>query len=702
MNLQRHLPFLGDVLNCFYLAFVKGLLTALVLMTTVIFLTQTASAKEEELEQGGINHPGEVTRGELLFKNQHDYSAAPLMHTEVNMEISGLIARIKVKQFFSNPFDEWKEGVYVFPLPETAAVDRMKMYIGDRVIEGQIQERQQAKRTYEAAKAKGQRASLVEQERPNLFTNSVANIAPKETIVVEIEFQQQVTFDSNQFSLRFPTAITPRYIPGNVEIESFSGTGWGKNTEQVNDAARITPHVVLPGDAKRNPLSINIDLDAGIALTSITSTYHDIKLNKLKDTHFKVDLGSKEIPSDRDFELVWQAEAKDTPQAALFNHRTKEGNYSMLMLMPPQERKTNKLDRELTFVIDTSGSMSGTSIRQAKKALLLAVSELEQNDFFNVIEFNSHSNKLFSQPVQATSANISKAEYFINGLHATGGTEMASALNMAFDQNSSTAPIKQIVFLTDGSVGNENFLFNIIKKRLNDYRLFTIGIGSAPNSHFMKRAAKFGRGTHTYIGNISEVQEKMATLFNKLEKAMLADIEIDWQGNSVEAWPNKIPDLYSGEPLIVVAKHENEINNIKISGKLSGSTWNASLKLQGGQNNESVPLLWARHKIENLMDNYRTSLERDTLKQEITDTALKYHLVSKFTSLIAVDVTPARPLEEELDSQAMPVNLPHGQQHQKIFGSMPQGGLPIYFQILIGSLCLLLSLFRKKALRHYA
>lgn len=702
MNLQRHLPFLGDVLNCFYLAFVKGLLTALVLMTTVIFLTQTASAKEEELEQGGINHPGEVTRGELLFKNQHEYSAAPLMHTEVNMEISGLIARVKVKQFFSNPFDEWKEGVYVFPLPETAAVDRMKMYIGDRVIEGQIQERQQAKRTYEAAKAKGQRASLVEQERPNLFTNSVANIAPKETIVVEIEFQQQVTFDNNTFSLRFPTAITPRYIPGNVEIESFSGNGWGKNTDQVSDAARITPHVILPGDAKRNPLSINIDLNAGIALTSITSTYHDIKLNKLKDTHFKVDLGSKEIPSDRDFELVWQAEAKDTPQAALFNHRTEDSNYSMLMLMPPQERKKNKLDRELTFVIDTSGSMSGTSIRQAKKALLLAVSELEQNDFFNVIEFNSHSNKLFSQPVQATSANISKAEYFINGLHATGGTEMASALNMAFEQNPSTAPIKQIVFLTDGSVGNEDYLFNIIKKRLDDYRLFTVGIGSAPNSHFMKRAAKFGRGTHTYIGNISEVQEKMATLFNKLEKAMLADIEIDWQGNSVESWPNKIPDLYSGEPLIVVAKHENEINNIKINGKLSGSTWNASLKLQGGQNNESVPVLWARHKIENLMDNYRTSLERDALKQEITDTALKYHLVSKFTSLVAVDVTPARPLEEGLDSQAMPVNLPHGQQHQKIFGSMPQGGLPIYFQILIGSLCLLLSLFRKKALGHYA
>lgn len=702
MNLQRHLPFLGDVISCFYVALIKGVFTALVLMTTVVLLTQTASAKEEELEQGSINHPGEVTRGELLFKNQHDYSTAPLMHTEVNMEVTGLIARVKVKQFFNNPFDEWKEGIYVFPLPDDAAVDHMRMHVGERIIEGQIKEKQEAKRTYEAAKANGQRASLVEQERPNLFTNSVANIAPQETIIVEIEYQQSVTFDTNKFSLRFPTTITPRFIPGNIEIEGFTGTGWGKNTDEVEDAARITPPVVAPGDAKRNPLVINIDLDAGIPLTSITSPYHDIKLDKRNNAHFEVALTEKEIPSDRDFELVWQAEEKDMPQAALFNHRKADANYSLLMLMPPQERQENKLSRELTFVIDTSGSMSGTSIKQAKQALSLAVSELGANDFFNVIEFNSQPNKLFEQPIQATPSNISRAQHYITALYATGGTQMASALNMAFDQNTTNAPIKQIVFLTDGAVGNEDALFTIIKHRLNDYRLFTVGIGSAPNSHFMRRAAKFGRGTHTYIGNLAEVQEKMATLFNKLEKAMLADINIDWQGADVETWPTKVPDLYAGEPLMIVAKHEQEIGNINISGKLSNKEWNASLKLQGGQNNEGVPVLWAKQKIESLMDTYRTSSERESIKQQVISTALQYHLVSKFTSLIAVDVTPAKPLEENLDSQAMPVNLPHGQQHQKIFGPMPQGGLAFGFQLFIGGLCLLLSLFRNKALRYFA
>jgi len=301
-----------------------------------------------------------------------------------------------------------------------------------------------------------------------------------------------------------------------------------------------------------------------------------------------------------------------------------------------------------------------------------------------------------------------QAHMYVDSLEAQGGTEMAPALRAALlKQGSKPAEnnydgkdydVRQVIFLTDGSIGNEIALFNIIQSHLGDSRLFTIGIGSAPNSHFMNRAAKFGRGTHTYIGNVSEIQSKMETLFSKLESPVLTNIHIQWPENCiVESWPQNIPDLYLGEPLLISTKSDSLPESLIINGEIAGETWSASLNLKGGQKDSGIPTIWARKKITALMDQMRQNQntegdEVEGLRNNIVETALKHHLVSKYTSLIAVDVTPARTREALLKSHALSVKLPAGWDHKKVFGHMPATATNATFAFLSGLIMLFTAL----------
>ena len=377
---------------------------------------------------------------------------------------------------------------------------------------------------------------------------------------------------------------------------------------------------------------------------------------------------------------------------------------------------SNLLNKVSIFVIDTSGSMSGPSIVQAKQALNLALTHLKPGDRFNIIQFNSYTDKLFHFPQAVSHHALRQAHQYVDNLEAQGGTEMAPALRAALlkkgnNVNDRNYHVRQVIFLTDGSIGNEDALFNIIQSQLGDSRLFTIGIGSAPNSHFMNRAAKFGRGTHTYIGNVSEVQTKMETLFNKLESPVLTNIHIQWPEDCtkrncvIESWPQNIPDLYLGEPLLLSTKSDALPESLTITGDISGSAWSASLKLNGGQKDSGIPVIWARKKIAALMDQMRQSKQRksqevDVLRNTIVETALKHHLVSKYTSLIAVDVTPARIKEALLKSHAMPINLPTGWDHKKVFGHLPATATNAPFALLSGLLMIFTALFLCLTRKH--
>lgn len=644
--------------------------------------------------------PGQLKRGSLLLRLASGGVArqAPLLRTDVTMQVSGMLARVSVRQRFRNPGTGWVEGTYVFPLPERAAVDRLRLRIGERLIEGEIRERGEARRVYQAARREGKKATLLRQERPNIFTTAVANIAPGETVVVEIEYQQTIAYSQGQFRLRFPLVVAPRYIPGNPlegsEVTAFQGSGWASNTREVPDAGRITPPVVDPSEVRINPVSIDIHLDPGMPLSRLESVYHAITREKDRQGIYHLALRESGVPADRDFELLWVPSTGSAPRAALFNEQYQGDSYALLMMMPPvaSPDAPPRTPRELIFVIDTSGSMHGDSILQARAALKLALERLTPADRFNVIQFNHQTSALFSRAVAATQDNRRRAAAYVDGLVADGGTEMLPALRRALERPVEQGGLRQIVFLTDGSVGNEQALFNLIHRKLGESRLFTVGIGSAPNSFFMTRAAQFGRGTFTYIGKVMEVAEKMAALFSKLEAPRLTDIEIRWPADqAVEMWPPRIPDLYQGEPVLVALKMAGSDLPLTLTGKAAGAPWKQRVTLQGGAARSGVHQLWARRKIADLMDRRARGVAEAEVRRAVLEVALAHRLVSRYTSLVAVERQPSRPQGQDLRHQLVPTNLPQGWSASRVFGRLPQTATAADFNLLLGGLLLTLG-----------
>jgi Ca-activated chloride channel family protein len=619
-----------------------------------------------------------VTEGTLLVRTAETApSAAPMLKTDVDLRVTGPIARATVRQEFANPGQQWAEGVYVFPLPEDAAVDHLRMWVGNRVIEGMIRERAQAKAEYEQAKKDGKRASLVEQERPNIFTTSVANIPPGGTIAIEIEYQQPLRWDDGRYRLRFPMVVGPRYIPG-------------ADTDQVPDASRITPPVIHPSQGPINPVTLRVTLAPGAPLATLDSPYHRIRTTPRTDGTYEVELTGP-VPADRDFELVWEPVAGAAPAAVVFTEGRPDGVYALLMVTPPRAAAQRRTPREVVLVIDNSGSMAGASIQQAKAALQLALARLGPADTFNVIRFNHTTSWLFESPQPATPDNQRAASRWVDALRAEGGTEMLAALQRALAGGESDGRLRQVVFLTDGAVGNEDALFATIRERLGDRRLFTVGIGSAPNSHFMRQAARHGRGTFTYIGSVTEVRETMEALFRKLETPALTDLTLDLPGVAgADVVPQPIPDLYIGEPVVVALRAGTLPARAVLRGRVGDTAWEHDVPVMETSERAGVSVHWAREKIGVLLDARRAAADADVRKAVIA-LALAHHLVSPYTSLVAVDVTPARPADAALGSHAMPTNLPHGWSHEAVFG-LGQGATPATLHAMLGVAALLLAL----------
>ena len=645
---------------------------------------------EEPVSEMGMTLK-DVTQGSLLFKTNEAgrFVPAPILNTDVKISVTGTIARTVLKQEFVNPSkeqDDWAEGIYVFPLPETAAVDHLRMTVGERTIVGEIKERTEAKKVYEQAKQEGKRASLVEQERPNVFTTSVANIAPGDTITVEIEYQESVRYDLGTFSLRFPMVVGPRYIPGTPVIveDQPLGNGWSFNTDRVPDAERITPPVQHPDHGLINPVSLTVDLAAGFPVGKIESPSHEILTITGSDGRQQITLRRDHVPANKDFVLTWKPATGQAPNATVYIQKQGDGTYAYLMVTPPtSEQAVMRIPRETIFVIDTSGSMAGQSIEQARAALLLALNRLTAQDRFNVIEFNSVTHLLFSQPQPVRPDTLRKAVHYVERLHANGGTEILPALKLAFKGAAPSTHLRQVIFLTDGQAGNEDEIFEAIRTELGQGRLFTIGIGSSPNSHFMRKAAGFGRGTFTHIGSTSEVKDQMDAIFHKLERPVLTDLRVEGLDSAAEMFPARIPDLYAGEPVVVAVKASSLPANVTIRGQLGSTPWTTSVSLTNQPARDGLSVNWARRKIESLMDQQRYGREEETIRQAVLDVALAHHVVSKYTSLVAVDKEPVRPTNQQLLAHSMKTNLPEGADYQAIFG-LPKTATSGQLQILFG------------------
>lgn len=664
---------------------------AFVLLSLFFGIYMTSKAVAEPLP--------EVEAGQLLFKNDAGvFSQAIHVDSEAVFTINGMIAKVELTQHFENHSNAWQEGVYVFPLPETAAINYMKMQIGDRVIVGEIKEKNIAKKIYEQAKSEGKKTSLVEQQRPNLFTQKVANIAPGENIAVSIHYLQRVEYNQGMFSLRFPMTLTPRYLPGSPlpanagpeeKVVNFNPLGWSLPTTEVPDADLISPFMTQTAAAK-NTISLKITLNAGLPLATINALYHDVRIAKNKHIH-SIELQNGRAKMDRDFVLQWQPAIGSAPQAAVFKETIDNEDYLLLMLVPPQSalQSTNAyLPRDMIFVIDTSGSMQGSAITQARESLALALARLRPQDNFNVIEFNSSYTSLYHQPQVADSHNIQTAIQWVSRLQADGGTEMSGALRAALMQMEQSARLQQIVFITDGAVGNEAALFQLIHQYLGDARLFTVGIGSAPNSYFMRKAAEFGRGSFTHIGSTTEVKDRMEALFSKLESAVVSHINVQWPV-SVESYPEKLPDLYAGEPVLIAAKTAATQGVVQIDGFTANDPWSRALDINIQDDSEGVATVWARAKIENLEDQKHRGMDAERVREKVLDIALRHKLLSAYTSLVAVEQVPDRPMEDTLKQSAVPNLVANGQLAQQQTLVYPQGATSSEVSFVLGFLSLI-------------
>jgi Ca-activated chloride channel family protein len=701
---------LRELLGLLVESVVAGAFVSLVLGLAVFIIATQAQA---------ATPTGDGTGTLVLRDAEGGKASAPLLFTDVHVDVSGLTARAQVTQRFVNPTAEWREGIYLFPLPERAAVDHLDLRIGTRVIEGQIREKLAARKAYEQAKSEGRKATLVEQERPNLFHTSVAHIGPGEEVIVTIQYQEKLAYDNGSFRLRVPLAITPRYVPGTPDAApvapdggggvlgglapagtassptaraAVAGLGDAVPTDAVPDADRITAPIADPAQGSVNPVSLSLDLDAGFPLARVASSYHTVRVDERPGNRYHIELSAGQVPAARDFELVWTPDIGSEPGAALFTQLVDGRKYGLLMVLPPSTRDVaaERKPREVTYIVDTSGSMEGVSIAQARDAMVLALDRLRPGDRFNVIEFNSVTRTLFGAPMPVDPATLDAARAFVRGLRAQGGTEMKPALEAAFAPARRDALMRQVVFMTDGAVGNESELLQLIGRRLDDRRLFTVGIGPAPNSWFMKKAAEAGRGTFTFIGDVREVKEKMGTLIRKLESPVLTDVRIDWPA-AAETYPPRLPDLYAGEPVVMTAAFREgpTEGTVRLSGRSGEKAWQSALPLSSGASDPGIGVLFARDKIEALQDARRNGAAEDDIRRETLAIALAHHLVSAYTSLVAVDVTPTAPPGTLALKTALPGNLPDGLAYDAFIGGLPQTATPAALHLLAGTLLLL-------------
>ena len=565
--------------------------------------------------------------------------SAVTQSADVEIEVTGLLARTVVTQRFTNHTDAWAEGRYVFPLPDGAAVDELRVTIGDRVIAGQVREKSDARQLFQRARKNGQTAGLVEQHRANLFSTRLTNIAPGEDLEVRIGFDQTVAYEHGRFSLRFPATVLARY-PNDAQ-----------------DAANRTRRAPVPVPRHTREaaprLNLSVELHAGIDLDAVESLHHPVRIAG-RGSERRIELSEPARAAGRDFELVWTARDKDRLQGALFVETMLGRPHALLMLVPPRQFRPVSLRRELILVIDRSGSMQGDAFEQAREALRLALDRLDPDDRFNVIAFSGDALALFDAPVDATRTNLARAYRFIERLEASGGTEIDAAMGMAMDgrpdvgnnRGNNRGYLRQIVFATDGAVANEQQVLARIDREIGDSRLFALGIGHGVNDAFLNRVSSRGRGTTTLIQDVRNVTGRMNELLLQLESPVLEDLEIHWPFPA-ETWPERIPDLYAGQPLMVLARLDAaeadlDAGRVRATGFRDLRFVEMEWPLEHFRSAPGVARSWARARIQGLADRPPGSMDEQLRRDERLLTALDYRIVSPLTSLVAVDKTPRR------------------------------------------------------------
>jgi Ca-activated chloride channel family protein len=594
----------------------------------------------------------------------------PLKHTDVVAEITGNVAQVEVIQTFQNPYDRKIEAVYVFPLPDRAAVNDMEIRVGDRTIKGLIKRREEARAVYEAARQSGHIAALLDQERPNIFTQSVANILPGSEVVVTIRYFETVPYASGDYEFSFPMVVGPRFIPGEPTTKGERGRS--PDTTEVPDASRITPPGLRPERRTGHDISLEVRLDAGATVRELVSPSHQVSVKSNGRGSDIIRLKEEDSIPNRDFVLRYRVDG-DAPNLIVLPHRG-EGDGYFLMLVQPEAKPatTDIIPKEMIFVVDCSGSMSGDPIEKVKEAMRYALQGLDPRDTFQIVRFSNRAETFEPAPVLATSGNIERALRYVARLSGEGGTIMLEGVRTALGYPEDPQHLRIVSFMTDGYIGNEEEILAYMAKHLGGARLFSFGVGTAVNRYLLDKMADFGRGAVEYVLPGDDSGKAIRRFYERIRSPYLTDIQIDWGGLGVtDMYPREIPDLFLGQPVTVYGRYGQPGRaEVTLRARLGGRPYEQRYTVQlpdRQDEGEAIGTLWARAHIEDLSDRLIVS-SQPALVEEITRVALAHRLVSKYTSFVAVeeqvDTGPEKPALVEV-----PVCTPPGVSYDMTYGA---------------------------------
>jgi Ca-activated chloride channel homolog len=593
--------------------------------------------------------------GALMAKISEEEVLMPLKHTDVRASVSGYIGSVEVVQQFYNPYSSKIEAVYVFPLPHNAAVNEFIMTIGDRRIRGIIRERKEAEQIYQQAKEIGSVATLLTEERPNVFTQSVANIEPGKEIGVTIKYFHTLEYVDGWYEFVFPMVVGPRFNPPGMT----NGIGAAPRNGAGASGQKTEVQYLKPGERSGHDIALHLDVDAGVAIEEFRCVTHEVTHESASGERLTVALKPHDTIPNRDFVLRYRV-AGEKIKSDLITHRDERGGYFTLMLFPPKEvGNLTRQPLELVFVLDCSGSMDGRPIEQAKAAVERGLRLLRPGDSFQIINFSMQASQLGPKPLEATPENVQRGLKYLRSLNGEGGTMMIEGIKAALDFPHDPERLRFVCFLTDGYIGNETEILGEIHKRLGAARIFSFGIGSDVNRYLIDHMAKTGRGAVAYLGSRDDAAPIMEDFFERISHPGLTDPAIDWGGMQVsEVFPSALPDLFVGRPVIVTGRFQGSASTtIRVSGKVAGERMEFVVPADlhdTGATHAGLPSVWARMKIAGLAEQslYEPSAE---LPDQVKRVALDYSLMSAFTAFVAVD---ASRITEGTESTTVPVAVP--------------------------------------------
>ncbi len=580
----------------------------------------------------------------------------PLKHTSVKAQISAYLATVDVTQQFHNPFDQKIEAVYVFPLPQNAAVNEFIMTIGDRRIRGLIRQREEAERIYEEARAQGHVASLLTQERPNIFTQKVANIEPGRQIDVNIRYLNTLAFDDGWYEFVFPMVVGPRFNP-----PAFSeGIGAVARGRRGASGQPTEVQYLRPTERSGHDIALTVDVDAGVTIEAMESVNHKVLIGKpfdspsyggpalhidtvgdMKTRGVQVKLSPFDTLPNKDFVLRWKI-AGERIKTNVLTYRDERGGFFTLVLYPPQDlRRLERSPMEMVFVLDCSGSMNGRPIDQAKDAITHGLRQLRPGDTFQVIRFSSNASQFGPEPVPARPRDVRDAVRYVKQLNGSGGTMMIEGIKAALDFPHDPERLRVVSFMTDGYIGNDRQILGQVKRRVGDSRIFSFGVGSSPNRYLMDRMARLGRGAVAYLSLNDQGDEVMDRFFGRISRPALTDITLDFGNARVsDVYPARIPDLFLGRPVVITGRFDGQLDDgVRVTGRAGGRTVNIVIPTEvagATAKHPGIPSVWARARLAELYDQ-TTYSDDPMLARQIRDTALQFDLMSEFTAFIAVD-----------------------------------------------------------------